>query len=43
MKKLFQIIFLLPTLVFSQTNFEKADKLFNQEKYAAAKPIYESI
>ena len=43
MKKLFVIIFLLPTLVFSQSSFEKADKLFSQEKYAAAKPIYESI
>ena len=43
MKKLFVIIFLLPTLVLSQTSFEKADKLFSQEKYAAAKPIYESI
>ena len=43
MKKLFVIIFLLPTLVFSQTSFEKADRLFSQEKYAAAKPIYESI
>jgi tetratricopeptide (TPR) repeat protein len=43
MKRLFLIIFLIPTLVFSQTNFEKADKLFKQEKYAAAKPIYESV
>jgi tetratricopeptide (TPR) repeat protein len=30
-------------LLFSQTSFEKADRLFSQEKYAAAKPIYESI
>ena len=43
MKKLFLIIFLLPTFASSQTSFEKADKLFSQEKYASAKPIYESI
>ena len=43
MKKLFFIIFLLPTLVFSQANFEKAEKLFNQGKYALAKPLFESV
>lgn len=30
-------------LLFSQTNFEKAEKLFSQEKYTAAKPIFETI
>ncbi len=30
-------------MTFSQTNFEKAEKLFSQEKYAMAKPIFESI
>lgn len=29
--------------IFSQTNFEKAEKLFKQEKFAAARPIFESI
>ena len=43
MKKLFFIIFLLPTLVFSQANFEKAEKLFNQGKYKMAKPLFESV
>ena len=43
MKKLFFIIFLLPTLVFSQANFEKAEKLFNQGKYKLAKPLFESV
>ena len=43
MKKLFLIVFLLPTLVFSQTNFEKAEKLFSQGKYTLAKPIFENI
>ena len=43
MKKLFFIIFLLPTLVFSQANFEKAENLFNQGKYKLAKPLFESV
>ncbi|WP_293874475.1 tetratricopeptide repeat protein [Flavobacterium sp.] len=30
-------------MVFSQTNFEKAEKLFVQEKYALAKPMFENI
>lgn len=41
MKKLFLLAFLLPLLVFSQTNYEKAEKLFNQEKYTLAKPLFE--
>jgi tetratricopeptide (TPR) repeat protein len=43
MKKLFIILFLLPVLVFSQANFEKAEKLFSQGKYSLAKPIFESV
>lgn len=43
MKKILFFIFLVPTLLFSQTNFEKAEKLFGQEKYALAKPIFQSI
>ena len=42
MKKLFLIAFLLPLFVFSQTNYEKAEKLFSQEKYALAKPLFET-
>ena len=30
-------------MIFSQTNFEKAEKLFHQDKYAQAKPVFESI
>ena len=30
-------------VLFSQSNFEKAEKLFNQEKYSLAKPIFENI
>ncbi len=29
--------------VFSQTGFEKAERLFHQQKYSLAKPIFESI
>lgn len=43
MKKLIFIFFLTPAIVFSQTNFEKAEKLFNLQKYALAKPIFESV
>jgi tetratricopeptide (TPR) repeat protein len=32
-----------PIFLFSQSNFEKAEKLFMQEKYSLAKPIFESI
>ena len=35
-------MFLIPLFSFSQTNFEKAEKLFNQEKYALAKPLFEN-
>lgn len=43
MKKFFLILLIFPAIVFSQTNFEKAEKLFGQAKYASAKPIFESI
>ena len=36
------LLFLIPLFSFSQTNFEKAEKLFNQEKYALAKPLFEN-
>jgi len=34
---------LFPVLLYSQSNFEKAEKLFSQEKYALAKPIFENV
>ncbi len=43
MKISFAFLLFIPMAIFSQTNFEKAEKLFNQEKFAAAKPIFESI
>jgi Tfp pilus assembly protein PilF len=42
MKKLFCIVFLMPVMLFSQSNYEKAEKLFEQEKYTLAKPIFEN-
>lgn len=43
MKKLFFLVFLIPLLAFPQSNFEKAEKLFSQGKYALAKPLFENI
>lgn len=43
MKLICKVIFLFPLMLFSQANFEKAEKLFSQEKYALAKPIFENI
>ena len=43
MKVAVTFLLFLPMMLFSQTNFEKAEKLFNQEKYTEAKPIFESI
>jgi tetratricopeptide (TPR) repeat protein len=43
MKKLLCLIFFASTMAFSQTNFEKAEGLFSQQKYVLAKPIFESI
>ena len=41
--KIILYIFFVPMICLSQTNFDKAEKLFNQEKYALAKPIFESF
>lgn len=39
-----QLLFLLlfPTFVWSQSDFDKAEKLFEQKKYAYAQPLFES-
>ncbi|ESU20891.1 hypothetical protein FCR2A7T_12110 [Flavobacterium cauense R2A-7] len=38
------LLFLLfPILLWSQSDFEKAQKLFEQKKYASAKPLFESL
>ncbi|MCF6133086.1 tetratricopeptide repeat protein [Flavobacterium wongokense] len=43
MTKFFLILLALPIMAFSQTSFEKAEKLFSQGNYYAAKPIFENI
>lgn len=43
MKHLFYLYMFFPFLVFPQTDFDKAEKLFQQEKYALAKPIFEEL
>lgn len=42
-KLIFHILFLYPALLFSQADFDKGEKLFQQGKYEAAKPILESF
>lgn len=42
MKKALGLFLLFPILLWSQTAFEKAEKLFEQEKYITAKPLFEN-
>ncbi len=43
MKLIFKIIFLFPLMLFSQANFDKAEKFYRQEKYSLAKPLLEEV
>ncbi|MEL1252562.1 hypothetical protein AAEO57_02140 [Flavobacterium sp. DGU38] len=44
MKKLLQLLFLLaPILIWPQSNFEKAEKLFHAKKYEEAQNLFEGI
>jgi tetratricopeptide (TPR) repeat protein len=43
MKKMVYFFLLLPLMVWSQSNFDKAEKFFKEEKYDQAQPIFESI
>lgn len=43
MKKSAFLILLLPFFMFSQSNFETAEKLFNAGKYVQAAPLFESV
>lgn len=43
MKQLVISFLLFPLLNWSQTNFEKAEKFFKEEKFSQAKPIFESV
>ncbi|TGD57069.1 tetratricopeptide repeat protein [Flavobacterium humi] len=42
MKRLAGIFLLFPILIWSQTPFLKAEKLFGEGKYALAKPVFEN-
>ncbi|PKA83449.1 tetratricopeptide repeat protein [Ulvibacter sp. MAR_2010_11] len=42
MPKIAYILILLPTLLLSQNNFQQAEKLFQQEKFSKAKPLFEA-
>ena len=43
MKQLIIIFLLFPLMIWSQSNFDKAEKLFKEEKYDQAQSIFESI
>jgi tetratricopeptide (TPR) repeat protein len=42
MKQIVFIILLLPIMVWSQSDFDKAQKLFEQGKYTVAQPLFEN-
>src|SRR3970282_1824618 len=43
MKKIVYLFLLLPLMTWSQSNFDKAEKFFKEEKFDQAQPIFESI
>ena len=43
MKKIVYLFLLLPLMTWTQSNFDKAEKFFKEEKYDQAQPIFESI
>ena len=43
MKKLIALFIVLPMMMWSQSNFSKAEKLFEAEKYDQAQPVFESF
>jgi len=43
MKLFCSILSFFPLIIFSQASFEKGEKLFSQDKYTLAKPIFENI
>ena len=43
MRHLFLILIFLPLFVFSQSSYERGEKLYQQEKYKEAKPLFESF
>lgn len=43
MKHLLFLFLVLPIMMYSQSNFEKAEKLFKEEKYSQAEAVFESV
>ena len=43
MKRLLSFLFLFPLVMWSQSNFSKAEKLFEAGKYDQAQPVFESF
>ncbi|TDE04486.1 tetratricopeptide repeat protein [Flavobacterium hiemivividum] len=43
MKNIVILFLFLPMMIWSQSNFEKAEKLFKAEKYDQAQPIFEAL
>ena len=43
MKRLLFLFLVLPIMMYSQSNFEKAEKLFKEEKYSQAEAVFESV
>lgn len=43
MKRLLFLFLVLPIMMYSQSNFEKAEKLFKEEKYSQAGAVFESV
>ncbi|MFV8370486.1 tetratricopeptide repeat protein [Flavobacterium sp. LB2R40] len=43
MKHFILVFLLFPIMIWSQSNFEKAEKLFKEEKYEQAQTIFESV
>jgi tetratricopeptide (TPR) repeat protein len=43
MKKIVLLFVLFPVLIWSQSNFDTAEKLFKEDKFELARPIFESI
>lgn len=41
--KQFLFLLLFPMLLWSQSDFERAQKLYEQKKYTSAKPLFESV
>lgn len=43
MKQIVLLFLFFPMMIWSQSNFDKAEKLFKEEKYEQAQPIFEAL